>query len=166
MPLGKQVSARRGGSGLSLTVNFKPALSREQVEARLQREFDAAGTRGIGEVLLKLLPRRAAPVFVDISGIPGSRRGADMTKIERDTLVNLLTDMRFEVRGVRPLEEAIVTAGGVSLKEIDPKTMESKVAPGLYVCGELLDLDAGTGGFNLQAAFSTGYVAGENAARG
>jgi predicted flavoprotein YhiN len=103
-------------------------------------------------------------VFVELSAIPPDRPGSQITAGERERLLWLVKSLRFNIRGPLPLSAAIVTAGGVSLKEIDPRTMASRLVPGLYFCGEVMDLDADTGGYNLQAAFSTGYVAGEEAA--
>jgi len=99
-----------------------------------------------------------------MTGVPANRQGHDISSAERERLLGLLKCLRFNIKSPLPISSAMVTAGGVSLKEIDPRTMESKLVKGLYLCGEVIDLDADTGGYNLQAAFSTGYVAGENAA--
>ena len=102
--------------------------------------------------------------FVEMTGIPPDRPGNQIDAGERERLLSLLKSLRFNIKGPLPLSSAIVTAGGVSLKEIDPRTMASRLVPGLFFCGEVMDLDADTGGYNLQAAFSTGFVAGEEAA--
>jgi predicted Rossmann fold flavoprotein len=104
------------------------------------------------------------PIFLTLLQIPGDKKGNQITAEERQRLKTLLTDLRLTVSGTRPLEEAIITAGGISLKEVDPRTMESKIIKGLFLCGEVLDIQGKTGGYNLQAAFSTGWVAGESAA--
>ena len=163
LTLGKAVAQRAGQKGLTLIVNFKPALSREQVSARLQRDFAAEGRKSLKEIMAGVLPRRAVPVILRCAGVSPDVTGNQVTREQREALVEQLTAFRLPVRGVRPLDEAIVTAGGVALNEVNPRTMESRLVSGLYLCGELLDLDACTGGFNLQAAFSTGWVAGESA---
>ncbi len=116
-------------------------------------------------ILKLLLPNKMIPVFLDLLNMAGDKKGNQITAEERSRLRSLLTDLRMTITGTRPLEEAIVTAGGVSLKEVNPKTLESKIVQGLFLCGEVLDIQGKTGGYNLQAAFSTGWVAGENAAR-
>ena len=111
-----------------------------------------------------LLPQKMIPVMISLSGIDPRKKVHDITKEERRTLISLLKGLRIPLHGFRPIEEAIVTCGGVSIKEIDPKTMQSKLLPGLFFAGEVIDVDAYTGGFNLQIAFSTAVVAGESAA--
>ncbi|HOO56117.1 MAG TPA: NAD(P)/FAD-dependent oxidoreductase [bacterium] len=164
LPLGKIVASGKHREGLILRLNLKPALSEEILNARLIREFEEAGKREVERIMRKLVPRRLVPVIIGLSGIDRKKRGCEITKKERLGIAAVLQRIDFEVSGTRPMSEAIVTAGGVVLGEVKPGTMESKLVGGLYICGELLDLDAGTGGFNLQAAFSTGYVAGESAA--
>lgn len=161
LSLGKMVAMNKGKK-LVLVINFKPALTAEQVDRRLVREFEGASRKHFRNVMPNLLPKRAAEVFVRISEIPGDKKCGQTSKPERERLVGLLTGLKFGVKGARPIAEAIVTAGGVNLAEVNPKTMESKLVKGLYICGEVLDLDAGTGGFNLQCAFSTGFVAGSS----
>ena len=150
--------------GAELSLNLKPALSLEQLTARLQRDFYTGGKKFYASILKDLLPASLIPVMIDLSGIPRDKAGNQISKKERDYLVQLLTNLPMTVSGLRSFTEAIVTSGGVSLKEVDPRTMESKLVKGLYFAGEVLDLDAKTGGYNLQAAFSTGYLAGVNAA--
>jgi len=149
---------------VSVCIDLKPALSDEQLRRRLQRDFDRYGSRTYRNILKGLLPRKMIQPFVDMSGIPADKPGHQITAPERERLLQLLKALRFNIKEPLPLSAAIVTAGGVSLKEIDPRTMASRLVPGLFFCGEVMDIDANTGGYNLQAAFSTGYVAGESAA--
>ncbi|MBN1824371.1 MAG: NAD(P)/FAD-dependent oxidoreductase [Endomicrobiales bacterium] len=163
---GKAVELTERGKNPCVSVNLKPALSKEQLHARLQREFDSFGLKSYQNILKTLLPKSLIPVFVKLSGIPADKKGNQITKSDREKIYGLLTGFKLNVKRARPIEEAIVTAGGVSLKEVDPYTMESRLIKGLYFCGEVLDIDGVTGGYNLQAAFSTGYLAGESAAGG
>lgn len=142
-----------------LSINLKPALTEDQLDQRLIRDF--AQKKHFSNYLPDLLPRSLIPVFVELTGIPGDTPVHKITAAQRKAVVALLHDFRLTIRDARPVDEAIVTAGGVSIKEIDPRTMESKLVKGLYFAGEVIDIDAITGGFNLQAAFSTGWVAGD-----
>ncbi len=153
------------GSRIEVGVDLKPALSDETLDARLRRDLDAHGKRAFRSIVKGLVPAKMVDVLVELSGVPGDKPAHQITASERARLFGLLRDLRMTVVGQRPLREAIVTAGGVALDEVDPRTMESRRVAGLYFCGEVLDLDADTGGYNLQAAFSTGWVAGESAAR-
>lgn len=141
-------------------IDLKPALSPEQLDARLVRDLKEEQNRAFGTMLGGLLPRSMVPVTAALCGIPADRKCHSVTREERMGLAALLKDLPVRIAGFRPVAEAIVTAGGVSLKEIDAKTMASKKMPGLYFAGEVLDLDAYTGGFNLQIAFATGQAAG------
>ncbi len=143
-------------------IDLKPALSYEQLDKRIQRDFLENSNKNFINALDALLPKKLVPVIVKLSGIKPSTKVNQITKEMRAKLVNILKDMKVTVLKYRPIEEAIVTSGGVSTKEIDPKTMESKLCKGLYFAGEVIDVDAYTGGFNLQIAFSTGRLAGEN----
>ncbi len=143
-------------------IDLKPALSYEQLDKRIQRDFLENSNKNFINALDALLPKKLVPVIVKLSGIKPSTKVNQITKDMRAKLVNILKDMKITVLRFRPIEEAIVTSGGVSTKEIDPKTMESKLCKGLYFAGEVIDVDAYTGGFNLQIAFSTGRLAGEN----
>lgn len=143
-------------------IDLKPALSYEQLDARVQREFLAASNKNFINALDSLLPKKLVPVIVRLCGIKPSHKVNQVTKAMRGRLVNLLKDLKVTVNGFRPIEEAIVTSGGVNVKEVDPKTMQSKLCEGLFFAGEVLDVDAYTGGFNLQIAFSTGHLAGES----
>lgn len=149
---------------VTVVIDLKPAVPAVELRQRLQREFEQHSKRGFARLLTELLPAKMVEPYLTLSGIPRDRLGHQITGPERDRLVGLLKSLRFEIKSALPLNAAIVTAGGVALKEVDPKTMQSRLVAGLYLCGEVLDLDADTGGYNLQAAFSTGYVAGLNAA--
>lgn len=165
LPLGRHVAENAGKGKLILYVNFKPALSDDILDGRIRRELALRGGGLANAILPAILPVKAVPVFEKLWALPAGRKCSEVTKSERDSLRRLLTSLGFDVKGTRPLSEAIITAGGVKLGEINPKTMESRLSKKLFICGEVLDLDAGTGGFNLQAAFSTGWIAGANAAR-
>jgi len=160
LALSKSAAANVGKGRLSLVVNFAFGATAEDFDYKLIRKFKADGKRFVVTALAELLPRRASVAIAAHAGLPNDRRCAHVTAEERALLVELLCECKFHVTGTRPIEEAMVTAGGVALSEVDPKTMESKKIKGLYISGELLDVDAGTGGYNLQAAFSTGFVAG------
>ncbi|MGI6254318.1 MAG: NAD(P)/FAD-dependent oxidoreductase [Acutalibacter sp.] len=144
-------------------VDLKPALTDAQLDARLLRELESHKNKFFANSLEELLPQKLIPVVVERSGIPGETRCHSVTREQRRALLELLRDFTVEIQGFRPIAEAIVTSGGVSLKEVDPRTMESKVVQGLYIAGELLDADAYTGGYNLQIAFATGRCAGSHA---
>ncbi len=146
-----------------ILIDIKPALTAEQLDARILRDFSENTNKDYINSLGALLPRKLIPVVVKLSGIKGNTKVNQITKEERRRLVELLKSFKVTVKGFRPIEEAIVTSGGVKVSEINPKTMESKLMPNLYFAGEVIDVDAYTGGFNLQIAFSTGRLAGENA---
>ena len=149
---------------VSVEIDLKPALSNEQLDNRLLREFKANAKKSIKNALKELLPLRLIKVFIEAAAIDLLKKCSQITQDEREKIVSLLKGFKMDISGSRPIEEGMVTRGGVSLKEIDPRTMESRLIKGLYFCGEMIDIDADTGGFNLQAAFSTGYLAGESAA--
>ncbi len=149
---------------VSVAIDLKPALTEKQLESRLQRDFDQHGKRGYRHLLAGLLPQKMIEPFIEMSRIPANKRGSQIDAEDRKRLASLLKSLCFNIEKTLPLNSAMVTAGGVSLKEIDPRTMASRLIDGLYFCGEVMDIDADTGGYNLQAAFSTGYVAGEEAA--
>ena len=146
---------------LVLSIDLKPALSEEQLDARLVREFDAQQNKQFKNTLGGLLPAKLIPVMVARSGIDPEKRVNEITRQERRQLLEAMKNFRFTLTKLRGYNEAIITQGGVSVKEINPATMESKLVPGLYFAGEVLDLDAVTGGFNLQIAWSTGWAAGK-----
>lgn len=143
-------------------IDLKPGLTYEQLDARVQRDFLECSNKNFINALDKLLPKKLVPIIVRLTGIKPSTKVNQVTKEMRGRLVNQLKDLKVTVLGFRPIEEAIITSGGVNVKEIDPKTMESKICKGLYFAGEVIDVDAYTGGFNLQIAYSTGNLAGKN----
>ncbi len=147
-----------------LSIDLKPALSEDVLDSRILRDFEQEKNKDFINSLDRLLPKKLIPVMVELSGIDGRKKVHNITREERIRFVKLLKNLPLKVKKPRPIAEAIITAGGVSTKEIFPKTMESRLVPGLYFVGEVLDLDAYTGGYNLQIAFSTGYLAGKSAA--
>jgi predicted flavoprotein YhiN len=149
---------------VSVSIDLQPDLSEKQLRQLLQHDFELHGKRSYRRILSELLPRKMVEPFVEMTGIPSDKPVNQISAEERRRIVSLLKSLRFNIKSPLPLAAAMVTAGGVSLKEVDPHTMASRLVAGLYLCGEVLDLDADTGGYNLQAAFSTGYVAGEEAA--
>ena len=149
---------------VSVTIDLKPALSYKELRERLQRDFDNYGKRNYHNILKELLPQKLIEPFIEMTGIGPDKCGHEIMAEERERLLFLLKALRFNIKSSLPLTAAMVTAGGISLKEINPKTMASRLVKGLYFCGEVMDIDAETGGYNLQAAFSTGYLAGESAA--
>ena len=153
-----------GRAKLKLEIDLKPALSFEQLEQRILRDFEGALNTNIVNALSKLLIASLRPVILRHCGISPDKKVRDITKKERAALVHEIKAFAFTLTGTRGYNEAIITQGGVSVKEIDPKTMEAKKVPGLYFAGEVLDVDAYTGGFNLQIAWSTGHAAGLAAA--
>ena len=156
---------RLSHDGVKLVLDFKPALSREQLEARILRDFEADKNKDISNCLKSLLPSSAVEPMLERCGILPDKKVNSITRAERASLLTNIKNFDMLYLSLRGFEEAVVTSGGVSLKEVNPKTMESKIVKGLYFCGEVLDCDAFTGGFNLQIAFSTGYVAGRAAAQ-
>lgn len=148
-----------------LEIDLKPALDEAALDKRILRDFSAAANKDFANSLGALLPKKLIPVVIRLSGISPQKKVHDITKEERGALVRLLKAFPLTLTGTRPIAEAIITSGGVDTKEINPKTMESKKMSGLYFAGEVIDADAYTGGFNLQIAFSTGYLAGMSAAQ-
>lgn len=157
---GEIVDFLREGKKIELSIDLKPALDEKKLDARLIRDFTSRSKEPFKSVLRGLMAREMVPVCIEVTKIPAEKQVNQISGEERKRLRKWLKDFRLQVTGHRPMEEAIVTAGGVDLKEINPKTMESKIVSGLYFVGEVLDLDADTGGYNLQAAFSTGWLAG------
>ena len=147
----------------SVALDLKPALSEQKLDARLLREFSDNRGKPFREVLRKLLPAELVEIFADLAGISPEKKIDEITKSERKNLLNLLKNLRLHISGFRPIDEAIITRGGVKTSEISPKTMESRVAKGLFFAGEIIDADAYTGGFNLQIAFATAKISGESA---
>ncbi len=145
---------------LTLSIDLKPALSEEQLDARILRDFEEAKNKQYKNSLNHLLPAKLVSVIIERSGISPEKKVNEITREERHQLVQAVKDFCITLVGLRDYKEAIITQGGVSVREVNPSTMESKKTAGLYFAGEVLDLDAVTGGFNLQIAWSTGYLAG------
>ena len=158
------VDAICAGKSVVLSIDLKPALDKARLDRRLLRDLDEQGKRQFHTILKGLIPKKLIPVCIDSTGIPSNKLGNQITAKERKRILKWLKDFRLEINGYRPLTEAIITAGGVNLKEINPRTMASNLIEGLYFAGEVMDIDGDTGGFNLQAAFSTGWLAGRSAA--
>jgi predicted Rossmann fold flavoprotein len=161
---GPAVDAIDAGRKVSFSLDLKPALSEKKLDARISRDLSRRGAETFKSFLRGLLPRQVVTVCLIQTGISGKRIVDRVTAVERKRLVRWLKDARLEVTGYRPFSEAIITAGGIATDEIDPQTLESRLVDGLYVAGEVLDINADTGGYNLQAAFSTGWLAGRSAA--
>lgn len=159
----KNIENAMKSGNVKLHIDLKPALNSEKLEQRLMRDFEENRRKQFKNCLNDLLPSKMIPYIVDHSQIEPQKQIDQLTKIERKNLVNLLKNLEFKIKGFRPIEEAIITSGGINIKEINSKTMESKLVQGLYFAGELIDVDGYTGGYNLQIAWSTGYVAGKNA---
>lgn len=159
------VDALRAGEKVELAIDLKPALDDQQADQRILRDLNQYGKKQFQNILRFLLPQKLIPVCVESIGINPEKLGHQIASEERRRLRLWLKDFQFKVIGYRSFSEAIITAGGIDLKEIDPRTMESRLVKGLYFAGEVLDLAGDTGGFNLQAAFSTGWLAGRAAAK-
>ena len=157
-------TAKYNGQEALLTIDLKPAMDREQLDKRILRDFEENAGKQFKNALDKLLPAKLIPVMVELSGIDPHKKTSEVTKKERSRLVELFKELKLTVNGCRGYGEAIITGGGVNVKEIDPKTMGSRLVNGLYFAGEVMDVDALTGGFNLQIAWSTGALAGKSAA--
>ena len=144
-------------------IDLKPALDEQKLDSRILRDFEEEKNRNFGNSLDKLLPKSIIPVIISLSGIAPDTKVNQISREQRARLCGVLKALRLDITGFRPIEEAIITGGGISVKEINPSTMESKLVSGLFFAGEIIDADAYTGGFNLQIAFSTGHLAGKNA---
>ncbi|MDD4775132.1 MAG: NAD(P)/FAD-dependent oxidoreductase [Syntrophomonas sp.] len=155
----------RAGREVRLELDLKPALSEEKLDERLQRDLNQQSRKMFKNALADLLPAKMIPVMVNLSGIDPAKPCHQVSRGERLALGQLFKHLPLTITGTRPIAEAIVTAGGVTVKEVDPRTMQSKLVPGLFFAGEILDVDGYTGGYNLQACFSTGYIAGKSAAQ-
>ena len=152
-------------SRYTMEIDLKPALENHQLESRILRDFEAKQNKDFFNALSELLPRKIIPSIVRLSQIPADKKVHQITREQRERLITTIKHLALHPKRLLPIEEAIVTAGGVNIKEIIPQTMESKLCQGLYFAGEVLDLDGRTGGFNLQIAFSTGFVAGQSAGK-
>ena len=158
------VIAGKDLDGIDIRIDLKPGLTREQLERRLLRDFEERARGQISTVLDGLLPRSLTPVIAETAGVAAETAVSQVSRAQREKLMDALKGLPVHAAGFRPIAEAIVTRGGVSVKEVDPKTMESKIVPGVYLCGEMLDVDGFTGGFNIQIALSSGCAAGRAAA--
>ena len=158
----KNVDELLKNGNIVLSIDLKPALTEEKLDERILRDFSQEKNKQFKNSLEKLLPQKMIDVVISLSGINPNKKVNEITKKEREKLVQILKNFEIKLDGFRPIEEAIVTSGGINIKEINPKTMESKLVKGLYFAGEIIDVDAYTGGFNLQIAYSTGYTAGMN----
>lgn len=145
---------------IKLSIDLKPALSEEKLDERILRDFNEIKNKQFKNSLDKLLPQKLINIIIERSGINPQKQVNEIKKEERRSLVKLLKNFEVTIKGFRPIDEAIITSGGINIKEINPKTMESKIVNGLYFAGEIIDVDSYTGGFNLQIAYSTGYTAG------
>lgn len=158
----KNIDDKILNENIKLNIDLKPALSKETLDKRIRRDFEKYTNKEFRNALNDLLPQKMIPVIIALSGIDENKKVHQVTKEEREKLVDLIKGLEITISGFMPIDIAIVTSGGINIKEIDPKTMKSKIVNGLYVAGELLDVDAYTGGYNLQIAFSTGVAAGKN----
>lgn len=156
----KMIEEKLRRQKIILSIDFKPALTEEKLDERILRDFKEIKNKKFKNSLDKLLPQKVIPVIIEKSGINSEKTINSITKEERKSLVKLLKKFTVKIKHFRPIEEAIITSGGIDIKEINPKTMESKIVNGLYFAGEIIDVDSYTGGFNLQIAYSTGYTAG------
>lgn len=145
-----------------LYIDLKPALNLGELDKRIQKDFSKYLNKDFKNSLDELLPQKLIPMIIEFSGISETKKVNEITKEERKNLVNVIKNLTFDIKGLRPLEEGIVTAGGVDIKEIDPSTMKSRIIENLSFAGEVMDVDAFTGGYNVQIAFSTGFIAGNN----
>ena len=162
---GEAVDSLRSGDKGTFSIDLKPALDEKKLDARLQRDIASRGKEQASSLLRGLVPWEMVPVCLDLTGIAADRPVCKISAKERKRIRTWLKDFRLEVVGYRPFAEAIITAGGIDTREINPRTMESRKTKGLFIAGELLDIQADTGGYNLQAAFSTGWLAGRSAAQ-
>ncbi len=160
--LGKYQKSLQEGK-LILQLDLKPALTPEQLDKRLLREFDMYRNKNVSNVIDTLVPKKMSSIILQLCDIPEDKKVRDLSKKDRNKMIEVLKNITLHISGIRGFQEAIITRGGVKTKEVDPKTMESKLVGGVYFAGEILDVDAVTGGFNLQIAWSTGYCAGKNA---
>ena len=157
----KNIEKLLSSKKLILHIDLKPALNKEKLDERVLRDFSEIKNKRFKNSLDKLLPQKMINPIIKLSGIEPEKQVNEITKSERENLVNIIKDLRITIKGFRPIDEAIITSGGINIKEINPSTMESKIIKGLYFAGEVIDVDAYTGGFNLQIAYSTGVTAGK-----
>jgi len=150
------------GKTYKLYIDLKPALNLGELDKRIQKDFSKYLNKDFKNSLDELLPQKLISMIIEMSGISETKKVNEITKEERKNLVNLIKNLTFNIKGLRPIDEGIVTAGGVDIKEIDPSTMKSRIIDNLSFAGEVMDVDAFTGGYNVQIAFSTGFIAGSN----
>jgi len=150
------------GKNYNLSIDLKPALNLGELDKRIQKDFSKYLNKDFKNSLDELLPQKLIPMIIEMSGISETKKVNEITKEERKNLVNTIKNLTFNIKGLRPIDEGIVTAGGVDIKEIDPSTMKSRIIDNLSFAGEVMDVDAFTGGYNVQIAFSTGFIAGSN----
>ncbi len=166
LDLSKTAGSKLQQGEVKLAIDFKPALDQQMLDKRLLRDLDEKSNRQMDTIMLGLLPKRLVPIVLKLANIDPLKRGHSVSKDERKRLRLTMKEFPLTISGLVGFKKAIITAGGVSLKEVDPNTMRSKIVPNLFFAGEILDLDGPTGGFNLQVCWTTGYVAGESAAEG
>ncbi len=159
------VDSLRNKNQVEISIDLKPALDVQKLDTRLQRDLNENGKKKLDNLFKEWLPSKMIPIFINLLGLDGNKECHQVTSKERKKILLLMKEFRFKVTGHRPFSEAIITAGGISTKEIDPKTMESKIIKNLYFAGEVIDLDADTGGYNLQIAWSTGYLAAKSSVK-
>ena len=157
----KNIEQKLKNNKIILKIDLKPALTEQKLDERILRDFSKQNNKQFKNSLNELLPQKLIQTIVERSNIDQNKKVNEITKEERKRLVSLLKEFCLKIKSFRPIEEAIITSGGINIKEINPKTMESKIVKGLYFAGEIIDVDSYTGGFNLQIAYSTGYVAGQ-----
>ncbi len=156
----KNINELLSNEKIKFLIDLKPALSKEKLEERILRDFEEFKNKEFKNALDKLLPQKLIKPIIEKSQIESTKKVNMITKEERENLIKVLKEFELTIKGFRKIEDAIITCGGINVKEVNPKTMESKLVKGLYFAGEILDVDSYTGGFNLQIAYSTGYTAG------
>jgi hypothetical protein len=162
---GRIVDSLEDGSCVKLFIDLKPGLDRMKLDLRLRRDFESGRNAHLGNVLKELLPKRLIAIVLELAGVDPDRQVSQVRLTERKAIADMIKALPLTIVGALPLEEAMVTCGGAATDEIDPKTMESRIVPGLFFAGEIIDGAASSGGYSLQQAFSTGHLAGESAAR-
>ena len=162
LTMSNYINKYAGKSNIEIAIDLKPALDEDKLEKRIIKDFEKYSKKQFKNSLNDLLPSKLIPVIIKLSEIPEDKFVNQINKVERKQLVSLFKNLKFKFHKFRPLNEAIITSGGISTHEIDPSTMESKIVPGLFFAGEMIDVDALTGGYNLQIAYSTGYLCGYN----
>ena len=160
--MSKNIGIALKNGPVKLSIDYKPSLDFKTLDKRVQGDFEKTANKQFKNSLGDLLPRKLIPLIIELSDIDPDKKTGDINKEERKKLLHLLKNFELNIKSLHGFNKAIVTAGGVHLKEVDPKTMQSKIIKNLYLAGEVLDLDGPTGGYNLQSCWSTGYVAGSN----